>query len=124
MNTIKKQYGLIRDGLNFSKDKIDKLKKDQIALIKDMSDEPLNEYDLSLQEFFISGFNKTKFASMIYGVSRSKWEGFDYRQKSFNPRTETLMRPSDPSSSSFAKNGYTLNLCHLVKKKVQTNKNL
>lgn len=31
MNIIKKQYGLIRDELNFSKDKIEKLERDQIV---------------------------------------------------------------------------------------------
>lgn len=37
MKIIKKQYGLIRDELNFSKDEIEKLERDQISLIKDMS---------------------------------------------------------------------------------------
>lgn len=37
-----------------------------------MSDKPLDKYELSLQEFVISSFNITKFASMIYGVSKRK----------------------------------------------------
>lgn len=37
-----------------------------------MFDKPLNEYELALQDFVISGFNRIKLESMIYGVSRSK----------------------------------------------------
>lgn len=39
---IKKQYVLIKDELSFSKDKIEKLERDQITLVKDMFDKPLN----------------------------------------------------------------------------------
>lgn len=51
MNIIKKQYGLIRYELNFSKNKIKKLERDQISLIKDMFDKPLNKYEFAIQEF-------------------------------------------------------------------------
>lgn len=37
MNIIKKQYGLIiRDELKFTKDKIEKLERDQVVLIKEV----------------------------------------------------------------------------------------
>lgn len=97
---IKNQYGLMRSELNFSKNKIQKLERNQIALIKDMYDNPLNEYELALQEFVITGFNRTKFPSMIYDVSISKREGIGYHKKLFNSRTKTLIKPSNPYSSS------------------------
>lgn len=42
---------------------------------------------------------------MIYGVSKRKGGGLGYSQKSFNPRSETLSKPINPSSSSSAKKG-------------------
>lgn len=39
-----------------------------------MSYKPLDKYELDLQELFISDFNRTKLASMIYGVSGRKGE--------------------------------------------------
>lgn len=56
MKIIKKQYGLIREELNFSKDKIEKIERDQISLIKYMFENPLDKYELDLQECVISGF--------------------------------------------------------------------
>ena len=87
MKIIKKQYDLIRDELNFYKDKIEKLERDQIYLIKDMFDKPLDKYELSIQEFVISAFRITKLASMIYGIIIRKGEGLGYHQKPYNPRT-------------------------------------
>lgn len=43
-----------------------------------MSEKPLIEYELALQEFVMYGFNRTKLASMIYSVSISKGEGLGY----------------------------------------------
>ena len=60
---------------------------------------------MALQEFIINGFNRTKLASMIYGVSRSKGEGRDYSQKYFNAGFETLSKPTNPSSSSSSRKG-------------------
>lgn len=105
MEILKKQYGLIRDELNISKDKIEKLERDQITLIKDISDKPLDKYELALQEFIISGFERTKLASMIYGVSKSKVEGLGFHQKPYNSMTEILVKQSDPSSSSTSQKG-------------------
>lgn len=42
---------------------------------------------------------------MVYGVSKSKGEGLGYHQKPYNPRTSVLVKPSNPSFSSTAKNG-------------------
>lgn len=90
----------MKEELNFSKNNIEKLEKEQIALVKDMSDKPLDKYEMTLQEFIITGFNRTKLESMIYGVSRSKGEGLDYSKKYFNLRSETLSKQTKPSSSS------------------------
>lgn len=72
MKIIKKQYGLIRDELKSFKDKIEKLERDYIALINNMSDKPLHKHELALQEFIIYGFERTKLASMVDGVSKRK----------------------------------------------------
>lgn len=70
-----------------------------------MSDKPFDEHEMGLQKFTIIGFNRTKPASMIYGVSISKEEGLGYSQKPFNPRSETLIKPTKHSSSSSAQKG-------------------
>lgn len=49
-----------------------------IALVKEVSDKPLDKHEMALQEFIMNGFNRTKFASMIYGVCKSKGEGLSY----------------------------------------------
>ncbi|XP_050919270.1 uncharacterized protein LOC127136792 [Lathyrus oleraceus] len=59
----------------------------------------------ALQNFIVSGFERTKLASMIYGVSKSKGEGIGFYQKPYNPRTDVLIKPSDPSSSSTSQKG-------------------
>lgn len=56
-----------------------------------MSNKPLDEYERARQEFIITNFNRTKLVSIIYGVSRKKG-GLGYHQKSFNPRTNTLIK--------------------------------
>lgn len=93
----------MKEELNFVQNKNEALEKDHIALVKEVYDKPFNEHEMHLQEFIINGFNITKLSSMIYGVSKSKWEG--YSQKSFNLKFETLSKPTNPSSSSSAKRG-------------------
>lgn len=105
MKILKKQYGLARDELNFSKDKIEKIERYQIALIKYMSDKPIDKYEFALQEFVIFVYNRTKLASMIYEMSKRKGEGLGYHQKPYNPRDNILTKPSNPSSSSTAQRG-------------------
>lgn len=46
-----------------------------------MCDKPLDKNELALQNFIISDYERMKLASMIYGVSKSKWEGLGYHQK-------------------------------------------
>lgn len=70
-----------------------------------MSNKSIGEHEMALQEFIITDFNMTKLASMIYGVSRNKGEGIGYSQKRFNPRSEILIKPIKPSSSSSANKG-------------------
>lgn len=71
-----------------------------------MFDKPIDEHEMALRKFIITGFNRTKLPSMIYGVSRSKREGLGYSQKCFNPRSDTLIKPRNPSSSSCFKKGF------------------
>lgn len=63
-----------------------------------MSNKPLDGNEMALQEFIINGFNITKLASTIYGVSRRKKKVLVTLKKYFNPRFETLSKPIDPSS--------------------------
>lgn len=60
---------------------------------------------MALQEFIMTDFERIKLASMIYGVSKRKGEGFGYHQKPFNTRTKTLIKPLNPSSSSSFQKG-------------------
>lgn len=46
-----------------------------------MFGKPLDEYEMTLQQFVITGFNGTRLASIIYGVSRSKGEGLGYSER-------------------------------------------
>lgn len=65
--------------LKYSQNKNESLERDNIALVKEVSDKPLDEHETTLQKFIITSFNRTKLASMIYGVSRSKGEGLGYK---------------------------------------------
>lgn len=67
-----------------------------------MSDKPLDKNELALQDFIVSGYDITKLASIIHGVSKSKVEVLGYHQKPYNTKINILMKPSDPSSSSTA----------------------
>lgn len=46
-----------------------------------MFDKPLDKNELALQNFIISRCERTKLASMIHGVSKSKGEDLGYHQK-------------------------------------------
>lgn len=78
MKIFKKQYDHLKEESHYVQNENDALEKDHIALVKEVSDKPVDEYEMALQEFIINGFNKTKLASMIYGVSRSKGECLGY----------------------------------------------
>lgn len=78
MKILKKQYDLLKDKLKSSQNKNEALERDCIALIKENSNKPLHKREMSLQEFIITGFTKTKLASLIYGLSMSKGEGIGY----------------------------------------------
>lgn len=105
MRILKNQYDLLKDELKESQKKTESLERDHIAQVNKVYDKPLSEHGMDLQGFIITGFEITKLASMIYGVSKRKGEGFGYHQKPFNPMIKTLIKPFDPSSSSSAKKG-------------------
>lgn len=67
MKIFKKQYEL-----KSSENENEALERDRLALVKEVSHKPIDEHEMSLQKFIINGFNRTKLASMIYGVSRIK----------------------------------------------------
>lgn len=78
MKILKKKYDLLKDELKYSQNKKEALDIDHIALVKEVSDKPIDNHEMNLQEFIITGFNKTKLASMIYGVSIRKWGCLGY----------------------------------------------
>lgn len=49
---------------------------------------------------------------MIYGVSKSNGEGLEFYRKPYNPRTNVLVKPSYPSSSSNALKGLNVYFMH------------
>lgn len=65
----------------------------------------LDKRKIALQEFILTDLERTKLASLIYGVSRSRGDGMGYYQKLVNPRTETLIKPSGISSSKSTQKG-------------------
>lgn len=99
MEILKKQYDLLKEELKSVQNKNEVVERDHIALVKDVSDKIIDKNEIALQEFILTGLKRTKLASMIYGVIRSRGESLGYHQNPFNPRTATLIKPSDPSSS-------------------------
>lgn len=74
----KKQYDLLKYELKASQKKIESLERDHISQVNKVSNKPLSENEMALQEFIIYGFKINKLASIIYGVSKSKGEGIVY----------------------------------------------
>lgn len=93
MKILTKQHDLLKSKLKFSKEKFEKVEKDQIALAQDMCGKTLDENELALQNLIIFGFERIKLAFMIYGVSKRKREGLGYYQNPYNPRTCLLVKP-------------------------------
>lgn len=76
----------MKEEIRFVQNKNEALEKGHIAHVKDVSDKPLDEHEITLQEFIPSGLKRTKLAYMIYGVSKSRGKGLGYCKKPFNPR--------------------------------------
>ena len=102
-----RQHDFLKDRLTLSEEKYEKPDKDQMTLAQDMSNKTLDKNELTLQNSIIYGFKRTKLASMIYVVSKSKGEGLGYYQKHYNPRINVLVKPPNPSSSSYAQTMHT-----------------
>lgn len=49
-----------------------------------MSDKSWSEHEMALQNFTITGLERTRLAFMIYGVSKSKGEGMGYNERCSN----------------------------------------
>lgn len=73
--------------------------------MKNMSDKSMDKNELDLWDFIISGYDRTKLASIIYGVSKSNGERLGYHKKPYNPRFDILVKASDLSSSSTTEKG-------------------
>lgn len=73
MKTLKKEYDLLKQELKISQNKVETLEKDHIILIN-KADKNLSEQEIALQDFIITGLERTKITSIIYGVSKIKGE--------------------------------------------------
>lgn len=71
MKIFKKQYDLFKDELKAYQKNIESLERDHIAQVNKVFDKPLSENEMTFQEFIITGFERVKLASMIYGVNKS-----------------------------------------------------
>lgn len=90
--------------------------EEQLASMKNMSDKSQDKNETSLWDFIISGYGRTKLASIVYGVSKSKGKGLGYPQKPYNSRFNILVKPSDPSSSSTTEKGLNAYFLSAAKK--------
>lgn len=78
MKTSKKQNGHMKEELKSSQDKIESLEKDHIAQLKEMTDKSPSEHEMALQNFIMTGLERTKLASIIYGIIKIKGKGMGY----------------------------------------------
>lgn len=69
---LKKQHELVTNELKYFQIISEVLQISDISQVKKMSDKSSDEREVSLHEFVLNGFDMTKLASMIYGISRNK----------------------------------------------------
>lgn len=81
VKTLKKECDILKEELKISQNKVETFEKDHITLVSKLSDKNLNEHELALQDFIMTGLERTKLASIIYGVSNSKGKGIGYNEK-------------------------------------------
>lgn len=99
MKTLKKECDLLKEELKISQNKVESLEKDHITLVNKICDKNLSEHDIALRDFIITNLERTKLASMIYGVSKSKGKGLGYNEKCSNSKAQ-LIKTSRASSLS------------------------
>lgn len=105
IKNLKNQYDLVTNELKYFQIINEYLEKSQVAQVKKMSNKPPDEHEVALQEFVVNGFDRTKHASIIYGVRRNKEDGISFSQNTSNQRVETWVKPMEPSCSSSTKRG-------------------
>lgn len=96
----------MKDELKSSKNKMDKLERDYIALTNNMSDKPLSEYQMAFLKFVNFFFNRTKVASMIYGLSRSKGECLGLSEQFVDLKSEIWIKSTKLLSPSSAQKDF------------------
>ena len=72
------------------------LEKSQLSYTQKKVHRSLNKYDNPLEEFIIDGVDRSKLASMIYGVSRNKGEGIDLSEKAPPKRMQIPEKSKKP----------------------------
>ena len=71
MKILKRDNDLLKEELKMSQDKFETLEKDHKVILDKTSEKSIEEHEIALQSFITTGLERTKFASMIYGVSKS-----------------------------------------------------
>src|ERR1044072_6598630 len=84
-----KNFSLVSSNLVL-RSKISKLEEEVISSTSNSNNE--KRYEKSFQYFFAKGINRSKMASMIYGVSRNKREGLGYTE-SYRKNKTLIAKP-------------------------------
>ena len=72
MKILKRYHDLFKEELKMSRKKLESLEKDHKALLDKASDKSIDRHEIALQSFITTCLERTKLASMIYGVIKSK----------------------------------------------------
>lgn len=78
--------------LKASQNKTKYLERNHIAQVNKVYDELLSEHEMTLQQFIITCFERTKLAFMIYGASKRKGEGLRYNEKRFTTKESNFTK--------------------------------
>ncbi|XP_050888860.1 uncharacterized protein LOC127094028 [Lathyrus oleraceus] len=99
MKTLKKECGLLKEELKIPQNKVENLDKEHITLVNKLSNKNLNEHEIDLQDFIMTGIERTKLAYIIYGVSKSKGKDMSYNEN--KAKAQLIKTPNaSPSSNS------------------------
>ena len=65
MRTLTKQYDLLKEELKSTQSKNETHEREHIAPVRDVSDKVINNHEIALQGFILTGLEIGKLASMI-----------------------------------------------------------
>src|ERR1044072_1014548 len=98
---MKKNFSLVSSNLSL-RSKISKLEEEIISNISDSDNE--KKYEKSFQYFLAKNVDRSKMASLIYGVSRNNKKGLGYsepyeKHKTLNVKPKALYEQFVPSGT-------------------------